>query len=68
MIHSDAMTANECLDFYRAGERVRHREHGLGRIIKRMSARTFDVWFERVGPKYCALGEIALAGHSRAVE
>jgi hypothetical protein len=70
MIHSDAMTANECLDFYRAGERVRHIEtHGFGDIVKRASAGQYDVRFtDRHRVAYirrCDVSNLALAGHLR---
>ena len=67
MIYSgEAMAASERLGTYAAGARVRHRKHGFGKIIRRISPGRFDVRFE-CGPRFVELGEIALAGHLRAV-
>ena len=35
--YGDAMAASECLGTYAAGARVRHRKHGFGKIMSRLS-------------------------------
>ena len=65
MIYSgEAMAASERRDAYAAGERVRHRQHGYGDIVRRLSPVRFDVRFE-CGTRFVELAEIALAGHLR---
>ena len=64
ILWGEAMAASERRDAYAAGERVRHRQHGYGDIVRRLSPVRFDVRFE-CGTRFVELAEIALAGHLR---